>query len=420
MQEKKTKKAKQPVRASRKLVAAIVSAVLALGVLAAVVVALFANAVVFPPGAAAKYNMLSYLSEDQVTEYINTYRTMSGYTSDEAWAQELSDEGYEPSTFRLKTIRQLVIDALVAEKASSLNIAVSESDVDSYIQSMKDSIGFGDDSLFEQTLAMYGRTEEDMRNLYIKELARQAVFEAEVPVPEPTDEEVANYVSVQYATGLTTKHSYCIKMEGDASEESYEKLGEAQKVREGLLKDGLNSTTFASYVDAYCVDDDLKERGGANGWDLDSSSLSSAYLEIMEDMKVGDLSEVFSDGDNYYIVWVDDSYTLPDLSDVDTGTMSVDSYLKDMPETLKSYFTDCTAKTLWQADCDEYLVNLYNNANPQVAPMPSGLSYDVDMSLAESSTDEEGDADTNAADTSNTNANANAGTENAASKEGAK
>lgn len=342
-----------------------------------------------------------------------------GYAgSDDDWAEYLAEQDMTPATLRVKTIRQLIIDELVEKKAATLGLVIAEDEVEAYVQNMKDSLAFGDDEIFAETLAMYGRTEDDIREMYTHELFEQALYKDQVEVPEPTDEEVSNYIAVTYPTGITTKHVYYLTVDGLDEGSSYDNLANVQQIRASLLEAGVTEETFASCVTMFCSDEDLISRNGANGWDLDMSDLNSNYQTAVENTEVGEVSDVFVDDNGYSFVWIDTSFTLPDLTDVAAGELSVDDYLGDMPSSLKDYFADCTAQQLWEADCQTYLEELYNGSNPVLYGMPAGLSYDVDMSAYTEDESEEAtgseDKDTADADSSDDTAASDGGEEDVA------
>lgn len=373
----------QPKKHSHRRIV-LAAAVAVLVVLAAVFGFLTYRGVLAPASAAAKYDLFSYVSEDETTAYIENYKRQVGYSSatDEQWADYLANAGLTPASLRVSTIRQIIIDREVEKACKRLGLEADEAEVEQLVQNMKDSFAFGDDETWQGTLEMYGQTEEGLRDTYRLSLQRQALFQSEVPVPEPTDDELFVYLYSYYGAGIETKHIYYLTIEGLDEDGSYERLQNAQAIRKLLIEDGLNAENFSLYVGMYCTDSDLVSRGGANGWSLDMADYSSAYQAAVEDTEVGEVSPVFREENGYSFVWIDSSYTMPSLAGESPDEVDQAAYLADIPETLLAYFRDCAAQGLWESDCQAYLSGLYDASKPVLFPMPAGVPYYVDMSLA--------------------------------------
>lgn len=370
-----------PARRSRKRI--VLAALIALLVVVAAVLGfMLYKGALAPASAAAKYDLLSYISEEEVTEYVETYRTQVGCADDdETWGQFLAAYGMTPELLRAATVRQLIIDDEVAKAAKKAGISVSSEELDSYVELMKGNLAFGDDTIWEQTLSNYGQTEEGLREAYTRTLLEEKLFEANVPVPEASRSDVLSYLESALPTGGSYKHIYYLTVEGLDEGSSYEKLANVQKIRSMLLESGeVTAETFGAFVSAYCTDDELVARGGANGWSIDMADYSEAYQGAVTDTKVGEVSPVFKDTNGYSFVWIDTKYKLPDISaELGTDDFDGDAYLDDIPETLFQYFSDLAARELWADDCQDYLNELYEQSNPVVFGMPAGLSYAVDM-----------------------------------------
>lgn len=344
-----------------------------------------------PSSAAAKYDAFSYVDEDAVTDYIETYRAQVGCADDdELWAQYLAMYGMTPEFLRSTTVRQLIIDREVEKAADKAGLSVTDEELETYIQYMKNSLAMGDDEIWASTLSAYGQSEEGLREAYTLVLLKQKLFDSEVPVPTASDDDVLSYLETNLAEGGSYKHIYYLTIEGLDEGSSYEKLENAQKVRSMLLAGGeVTAESFGAYVSAYCTDDDVVSHGGANGWSIDMGDYSEAYKNAVEETKVGEVSPVFKDTNGYSFVWIDTKFTLPNIADeLDDEDFDDEAYLDRIPETLFSYFSDLAAQSMWSQDCQDYLEGLYAAANVVVFPMPEGLSYDVDMSAYYS----EGDA----------------------------
>lgn len=376
------------VKGKSKRVALVVSGVVVLAIV--VVTCLFYTGVLSPTNAAAKYGAFSYISEDEVTEYIDLYRNQMGYgdATDEEWAAFLAAYNLTPERLRMSTIYQLACDSLIEKKVKDLGIVVEDEEVQAMVEALKNNMALGDDELWANVLNTYGQSEEQVADVYRKALCKQKVLEQEVPTPTPTENEVREYMLTYDSTleDPLVKHSYCLKM---AVEEDADSLEVAQRVKEARdsFAESPNADTFYALSQYYCTDDELKEKGGANGWNCDMTGYSDTYLTQLSSLGEGDISGVFAEDDGSYVfIWVDATYELPTDS---TEILNLD--FAPMPDSLYEYLSDKAAVGLWEEDCQEYLSQLVEDSDIVYYPMPTGLPYDVDMALAEESADSDED-----------------------------
>lgn len=383
-----------PKKNHRKKVGAIAVVVIALVIVAGTFAA-FATGTLCPNGAAAKYDLFSYVEESEVTDYIENYKAQMGYgnASDEDWATFLAAYNLTPERLRISTVDQLVTDKITEKKCSELGITVSDDELSQAVDYYKNLYAYGNDDTWQQTLSQYGQTEEGFRESQRLSILKQKLAENQVPQPTPSDDEVKNtiasYIDNANAneTSLTLKHSYCFKKKKSSSEGSLDELNEVQKIRDELVKVGATEESFASVVSLYSDDEDeLKQKAGANGWNADTSGYGEAYVKALESTDKGGVSSVFSDDEYYYFIWISDTYTLPKKS-----AKATDVDLNKMPDALHQYFSDVTAYAQWQQDSQEYLANLTSDVNIACFAMPADVPYNVDMSLAQNASDNSAD-----------------------------
>ncbi|MDO4502893.1 MAG: SurA N-terminal domain-containing protein [Coriobacteriia bacterium] len=375
----------EKMEGKRRKKAAAVVAVALVAVVCAAVAGAFAMGVLAPPDAAAKYGDFEYVTEPEVTEYIQTYKEQMGYgkASDEEWATFLAAYNMTPERLRASTIDQLVTDKLVKKRCDELGIAVTDEEVDQYEQSYKDAYASGSDKIWAQNMAQYGQTEEGFRAGARLTLQKQKLCEAEVKTPEVTDDQVkqtiATCIDARIASeqSLTLKHTYCFRKSKSSKAGSLKEREEVQKIRDGLLAVGPSEESFASIVELYSDDAALKERAGSNGWNVDVSTYSQEYVSALEKLGDGDVSPVLADDDGYYFLWVSHTYALPKDSD-----KAAKINLDKMPEALRSYFRDCAAYEQWQNASKEYLATITSGVNVIYYDMPADVPYNVDMGLA--------------------------------------
>lgn len=376
--EQRVEKAVKKGRLGRRI------AIAAVVVLAAVAVAVGVavnNGDLAPSDAAAKYAGLHYVTEDEVTDYINVYREQMGLasSSDEDWATFLAAYNLTPGRLRYSTIHQLVTDKLIQMKADELGLQATEEEVDATVDTLRSTLGLGSDEILQQTLEAHGQTEEGLRDVYRAAIVKRLLLSREVEMPEATDEQVKEYLKslVPTLASPTVKHTYCFRLSGQQDDADRKKITLAQKLRDQFANGEKTVQKFAQIVADYCDDDTLKENEGANGWDADSSGYSQAYLEELGDLGEGGVSPVFTEDDSYAFIWVDDEFTLP----ADANAVN-DLDAEAVPSSLWSYLSDSAAYALWQTAGNEYIDKLVEEANVVYYPMPSTAPYNVDMDLA--------------------------------------
>ncbi len=160
------------------------------GVVAVVAIAVAAWSFIgnsVPAGTAAKINN-SYLTEQEVDDYINQYRQSSGLSNDSTWAQMLIQQSATPSSFRTSIINTLTRSKIVADEAERLGVSATDEQIDAAIQELKDNMSITDDETWQQTLSQYGTTEDRLREQERESVNQDNLYEAAVPKPDGYDE----------------------------------------------------------------------------------------------------------------------------------------------------------------------------------------------------------------------------------------
>lgn len=160
------------------------------GVVAVVAIAFAAWSFVansVPSGTAAKVND-SYLTEQEVDDYINQYRQSSGLSNDATWAQMLIQQSATPNSFRTSIITTLLRSKIVADEAERLGVSATDEQIDAAIEELKTNMSITDDDTWQQTLSQYGTTEEKLREQERETVNQDNLYEAAVPKPDGYDE----------------------------------------------------------------------------------------------------------------------------------------------------------------------------------------------------------------------------------------
>ncbi len=373
----------------------IVAIVVIIAVIA--LVAAFATGVLSPVNAAAKYGS-EYLDEQDVTDYIMTYKKQMGYenASDEEWATFLAAYNLTPDRLRLSTIEELLMDKAIEQECEKQGITVSDDEVDAMINNLIDSTYFGDEETFKADLEASGQTEEGYRDVCYRTLLRQKLRQT-VETPEPTEDEVRSYIEEYAATcqadeaaeaetteqaeeirqgdgSILLRHSYCFSYITDG-EPGLSDYNTVEAVKQEFIGDGLSADNFMLVLGMYSNDEDAIASNGEMGWDAGTDEYSETYIRMLDATDVDSVSDTFTDGDAVCFIYVDKSYTLPysqeKIEELD---------LSEMPESLYEYFSDCEAYELWYDASNDYLTELLASMNVVLYEMPADVPYNVDMS----------------------------------------
>ncbi len=375
----------------KRIVALVVAAILV--IVAAAITWAFAIGAIAPVGAAARYGVFKYVQEQDVTDYIETYKTQMGYgeASDDEWAQFLAAYNLTPERLRLTTVNELLTEAAIQERCDALGITVSEEEIDASVDTLKQSLAFNDDAIFQQTLEQYGQTLAGLRESYRKQLLQTKLCAQEVATPEPLDDEVRDYITSvaqshmsdeeqqtgtpDYSIDWEIKESYCFAMNVSGSEPSLQDMNQVEAIRQQFMASEMTYQSFKGILELYCNDEDVKSNNGSMGWSVDTSSYSEAYTKELNSTATGGLSNVFNDNGMVCFIWVDQSFTLP-RTDESLGNLDLSS----MPSSLHRYFSDCVGYSLWKTASSEYLSDLVKGYDVLLYPMPSDVPYNTDMS----------------------------------------
>lgn len=355
----------------KKVVLAIVAAIVVIAIIAAIV--FFVTAV--PARSAAKVGN-TYISEDEVTSKIQTYRQNYGLTDDSDFASFLNGIGQTVSQFRESAINEIAIKQLVEARAKELGCSVSDEEVDARYREIVGENDTGEGSLWASVLEGAGLSEEILKDRYRYNILQEKVLAADVPERDATDDEVLSYVK-EYLAGSTQVHISHIVIAGDAAEtvaqECYASLTAARD-------DGtLTNDVFTTAAKRYSTESNVETTGGSVGWS-GCGLLSDEVLDSINNMEddvisSGTLLGCFKSSDgSYEIAYIDNTFTFP--TDASYSSISDLGTPDDLTEVVKN-----AAKTTvsYTNDCSSYLTKLLESASITYYPMPSDVSYNVSL-----------------------------------------
>ena len=305
-------------------------------------------------GVAATVNGTS-ISEDEVTNTIQNVRSQSGLDTEEAWGQFLASNDMTPESVREQIIDSLVSEELLKTGAAELGVTVEDSEVDSYVSSMREN--FDSDEAWNEALTQAGFTEEEYRESIKGSLLQQGVSAHFEQNAETTDEELLEAAKMYGSYYDGAKRSSHILF--DAGDEAT-----AQDV---LARIKAGSLDFAEAAKQYSKDSSA-ENGGDVGWDR-TNSFVTAYQEALDALNVNEVSDLVTSDYGIHIIKCTDVYTAPE------EITSIDQLPEEFRDMVKSQAASVSASQKSQ----EWLDGLREKAEIVINPMPSNVPYNIDV-----------------------------------------
>lgn len=310
--------------------------------------------------------------EADVTSRIEQIRTAYDCADDKEWATLLNSYGYTPESLREETINTLAQGVVVRAAAKDAGITVDTSKVNEYIDSIKTSYGYTDDASWNEYLDSIGYTTdslyEEIELSYLEEDLSTSLV-----TTEPDDAYIQNMAN-SYATSYAGKRSSNILY----STETYGDDAQAQcaaAIAELQASSDL-ATAFAAKASEINTDS-TKDKGGDVGWDV-LNTFESGYTTALDSLAKGQMTvEPVQTGYGYHIILCTDVYTGEPNAEgvVDLAQMPSEIYTQFKSDVI-SYYKNEQGQTGIQ--------ELVDAADIQIKDMPKNLSYNVDMSLADS------------------------------------
>lgn len=325
-------------------------------------------------GTAATVNGTA-ISEDEVTNTIQTVRTQSGLEDEDAWGEFLASNAMTPESVREQIIDSLVDQQLVIQGAAELGVTVDSTEVDTYVESMK--ANFDSDEAWEQALSEAGFTEESYRESIENSLLQQAIGTYFEDNAEVADEDILESAKTyaSYYDGAKRSSHILFKVDDTTDEAAMQAAREqAQQVLD-QINGGLD---FAEAAKQYS-DDSSAENGGDVGWDR-LTTFVTAYQEALDGLEVDQVSDLVETEYGIHIIKCTEVFTAPE---------EVTS-LDQIPEDFRDTITSMASSVKSNSDYTAWLDELRESADIVINDMPANVPYNVDMSKYETS--DEGEA----------------------------
>lgn len=318
-------------------------------------------------GVAATVNGVE-IQEDDVTTMIQQIRSSNNLDDDDTWGMYLASGGMTPEDVRQNIIDSYVDQELMKQGAEDRGVTVEDSEVDSYVESIKSN--YDSDEKWNQALQGAGFEDEAAYRENVKNGLLSSKLMESFEVDDPTDEEVLEYAATAVSNYDGAKKSSHILF--DANDKDT-----AQSVLDQIDSGELD---FAEAAKEYSTDTASAADGGNVGWDK-LTTFVDAYQDALDSLEVGQVSGLVESDYGYHIIKCTDEFTAP------AEVTSLDQIPQEFVDTFKSYVKTQKQSDAYQTWFEEFKAE----SDIVVNDMPEGLPYAVDMSAYESD-DSEGEA----------------------------
>lgn len=316
------------------------------------------------------------IAEDTITTYIQSFRSSTGQTEEQAWGEYLASVGLDPASIRKEVIEFYISLELERTGAEEMGITVTEEEVTEQIALMR--ANYSSDEAWEEALAQAGMTEDEYRDNLTSSILESHMQDKLAEDAGPvTDEDILEDVKMyaEYFNGAK-RSSHILFAEDDKET--------AEKVLSQLKSGELD---FAEAAKEYSQDTRSGAEGGDIGWDMMSmmqgSGLVEEYTNALAELDKDEMTEeLVKSTYGYHIIKVTDVYTLPEggITSVDQAPTELVDYLRSIHESNKG-----------PEAFNEWLEKTREEADVVINEMPEGLPYDLDITkyqTAESSSSE--------------------------------
>lgn len=316
-------------------------------------------------GAAAATVNGNAISEEEVTETVQNVRAQSGIEEDDAWGEFLVANDMTPESVREQIIDSLVDQELVREGAAELGVTVEDSEIDTYVESMKGN--FDDDEAWQDALKQAGFSEDEYRDSIRTSLLQQKLnqhFEDEADVSDEDILESAKTYAPYYDGAKRSSH-ILFKVDDTSDADA---MKAAKEKAQGVLEEiNSGSIDFADAAKKYS-DDSSADNGGDVGWDV-TNSFVTAYTDALDKLDKDQVSDVVESEYGYHIIKVTDVYKAPDEV----------KKLSDLPKEFQDTVKDMAKSTKANTDYNDWLAKLKEAADIVINDMPADAPYNIDL-----------------------------------------
>lgn len=278
------------------------------------------------------------ISEQEITEVIEATRArVEGYSDPATWAQALATSGYTPETLRESVIETKAKELVITQEAEAQGYTVDDASIDEQIEQTKTTVG-GDETTWLETLQQFGyQDEQAYRDFLVVTSYTNQLYEDYTV--EPTDDELREFIAQ-------------------------------------------NPSAVEGWNLADTVAAGTAEEVPAEGTATEEAPAAEVPAEEVP-TETGDEAAL-----------ADEAATEAEVAAEETPAFTAEQVtLSDIPTDILDQY-----KELWDVNnkgtkFSEWTEELYENADIVINDMPADVPYNVDMSLAESTSEEEDTAE---------------------------
>ena len=303
------------------------------------------------------------ISEDTVTKYIESIRSQMGVTDEDSWGNWLAQNGYTPESVREEVVNSYVQRELIKKGADERGITVDSTEVDGYVDQMKQN--YDTDEKWQEALTQAGMTEDEYRSVIELQLKNRGLLESFASDEEPSEEDLLQYAQMYATTYDGAKRSSHILFDS----------GDEATAQEVLDKLNAGELDFAEAAKEYSKDGSASD-GGDVGWDK-TSSFVEEYQTALDGLEKDQMSGLVTSTYGIHIIKCTDVFTAPE------EVTSLDQIPSDWVDSIKSSLKSQKQNEAYQQWLEEYK----ESSDVVINPMPEGLPYAVDMSKYQTSDD---------------------------------
>lgn len=297
------------------------------------------------------------IPESEVTAAIEQMRSQMGASDESVWASYLIEQDQTPERLRGNIIDSLVEQLLVDQYANEQGITVEDSEIDAALQQIKDA--YESEDQWQKVLASLGENEDDYRASLEFQLKAQKVQDNLNVDSSENQETLLEYAQLYATAGDGAKKSSHILFNEESRDEAQSVL---DQINAGEL-------SFADAAMRYSSDNNTAADGGNVGWD-NLNAFSQEYTDALAQLEPGQISGLISTPTGVEIIECTEVYHAPEQ------VTSLDQIPSEWQDDIREIVG-------WQSQSQAYQTWLQAakaDADIQIADMPSGLPYDVDLS----------------------------------------
>ena len=299
------------------------------------------------------------IQEEEVTASVESIRSQMSLTDEDAWGEWMVKYDYTPEKVREEVIDSLVTKQLIIQGAEEKGVTVSDDEVQSYVDQMKQN--YASDDKWNEALQAVGMTEDQYKDNIKTSLLQQGLMKS-FEGDDPSDEDVLSYAQTYVSSFDGAKRSSHILF--DADDEAT-----AQSVLDQINAGTLD---FAEAAKTYSKDSS-GQNGGDVGWDK-LNSFVNEYTAGLADLSKGQVSGLVTSSYGIHIIKCTDEFHAP------AELTSLDQLPSEFVDQFRSSLKSSNQSKAYQ----QWLSDAKENADIEIKDMPSGLPYDLDMSKYQS------------------------------------